>query len=839
MSGPVCMFVEDPLPTQLDDPGAELGGKGLSLRRLREAGVRIPRGFTIGASVCREFLSAQEWPAGAWPAVATALDRLARQLAGGPPAGVEVTAGLHRDLRLAVRSGAAVSMPGLLRTLLNVPCEAPAPAPDDRDSREGRYAPVRSAIEEVFGSWSTPAAQRYRQSRAIDDRIATAVNIQEMIDCVASGVMFTRGEGAACDMLVVEAVAGSGESLVSGRVTPLRWTARRDNRQIIEQPEPTSKIPARLAEALPELITTGLRLEEQFDEPLDIEWGLDRGGLVFFQARPVADSPTTDVSGTVRQREIARLKQSAAAGTRCWVRHNLSETLAHPTLLTWSLWRQFMSGSGGLGTLYRRLGYCPGGRVRRDTFLMLIGGQIYADPDRAVEMFGDAWPWSYDIDRLRDDPSQLDGPPRDFDPLRLDPWFVWRTPALVARIWHSQRRIGRLMPCAADEFDQQTLPQLLEFVAGEQQVELADLDDAALLQRFEERRRRVMDEFAPRALLPGTLGAMALAELTRQISQVLGPELAASLVRGITPAGDVELVQQQQQLLSRWNAPEPRAAFHQEFGQRAIGEMELAVPRWRETPELIARFAAQTCARTPAMGQFEHGAAQHRLRREFADAGAGSLVGEAADWLDHCWRLLPYRDRGRHNWLRGYELLRQVVEELSRRFALGDDIYFLTPDEWPDLLARRDVRSRIAERRREAAEVRRWHLPAFIEAFRLDELFAATPALGSARTLRGTPLSAGYGEGTIWTGSAGDALLEKDRVLVCDALDPSLVPMLAGAVAVVVQQGGTLSHGAILARQMGLPVVRLTDATRLLREGQQVGVDGQTGQVDLLYGEAT
>src|SRR5690606_38134089 len=109
------------------------------------------------------------------------------------------------------------------------------------------------------------------------------------------------------------------------------------------------------------------------------------------------------------------------------------------------------------------------------------------------------------------------------------------------------------------------------------------------------------------------------------------------------------------------------------------------------------------------------------------------------------------------------------------------------------LLAGQDMRARITERRREAAEVRRWHLPAFIDAARLDEVFTAAPEVAGSRILRGTPLSAGYGEGRIWIGGSSDAL-RNEGVLVCDALDPSLVPMLAGTVAVMVQQGGTLSH---------------------------------------------
>src|SRR5690606_35553866 len=137
---------------------------------------------------------------------------------------------------------------------------------------------------------------------------------------------------------------------------------------------------------------------------------------------------------------------------------------------------------------------------------------------------------------------------------------------------YSQRRIRRLMHDAAGEFERQTAPQLLEYVAGEQQTKLDCLDSAALLQCFEARPLRVMDEFAPRTLLPGTLGGIALAELTRQVSRVLGAEVAAPLVREVTPAGDVDRFRRQQELLAQWDKPAARSTFLEEFGQRSVGE---------------------------------------------------------------------------------------------------------------------------------------------------------------------------------------------------------------------------------------------------------------------------
>src|SRR5690606_30597731 len=297
---------------------------------------------------------------------------------------------------------------------------------------------------------------------------------------------------------VIEAVSGRGDSLVSGRATPLRWSICRQDRQVLEAPGPDADLPEGLSAMLPDLIESGLRLEAELGGPLDIEWGLDGSGLVFFQARPIDETFAEGDEASIRQRQRDQLRALAAAGARCWVRHNLSETLPHPTALTWSVWRSFMSPSGGLGTLYRHLGYRPDCRWDTQSFLTLIGGQIYADPDRAAAMFGRAWPWSYDPVRLREDPSLLDQPPRHFDPQRLDPWFLWRLPSLVWQVWRSQRRIAVMMERADAEFQEQIVPQVHAFVAAEQNKDLAHLEHEELLHLFEQRRRMVMDQFAPR-----------------------------------------------------------------------------------------------------------------------------------------------------------------------------------------------------------------------------------------------------------------------------------------------------------------------------------------------------
>jgi pyruvate,water dikinase len=106
-----------------------------------------------------------------------------------------------------------------------------------------------------------------------------------------------------------------------------------------------------------------------------------------------------------------------------------------------------------------------------------------------------------------------------------------------------------------------------------------------------------------------------------------------------------------------------------------------------------------------------------------------------------------------------------------------------------------------------------------------------------AHTLQGFPLSAGVAEGpalVLDEPTAAPALGEP-YILVCPSTDPAWVPLFVHARGLVMETGGVLSHGAIVAREFGLPAVAgLSGVHRRLRNGQRLRVDGGTGKVTVL-----
>ena len=171
-------------------------------------------------------------------------------------------------------------------------------------------------------------------------------------------------------------------------------------------------------EQVREIAELGLRVEEHWGIPVDIEWGLAEGRFALLQCRAIRGLDITRDVEVGRKEEIERLRgmsgraqrrtpdrfqqartvshkrgsaQSRKAEPlltrRVWVTHNLGETLRAPTPLTWDIVRHFMSGDGGFGRMYQDLGYRPAPVVRTEGFLELICGRIYADPERQAQLF--------------------------------------------------------------------------------------------------------------------------------------------------------------------------------------------------------------------------------------------------------------------------------------------------------------------------------------------------------------------------------------------------------------------------------------------------------------------
>ena len=276
--------------------GAEtLGGKGASLDRLARLGFRIPPGFCLTTAAFRAQLEASPIPAGgADTAVRLAAAPLERGLAEALGGAVErlatdVRAATGAEPRFAVRSsalgedGSAASYAGLHDTELDVP-------PDG----------IAASVGRCWASLWSPAAVAYRARRGLPaDDAAMAVVVQALVPADAAAVVFTRHPVTGrADQLVITAVRGLGDAMVSGTVTPDTWVIDRASRSVAGfDPGEDPRGAALDGPALAELVELSLAVEARFGQPVDIEAAMALRTWYLLQARPITTGAPTRAAG--------------------------------------------------------------------------------------------------------------------------------------------------------------------------------------------------------------------------------------------------------------------------------------------------------------------------------------------------------------------------------------------------------------------------------------------------------------------------------------------------------------------------------------------------------------
>ena len=890
-----------------DQPGREqLGGKGAGLAEMSRAGLPVPPGFTITTDCCRAFFAAGErWPEGLEKEVRAALAALEQTV--GRPFGRGAT-----PLLVSVRSGAAVSMPGMMDTLLNcglhpgladtlgaaagfwpvytqfilmfartvagIPASAfgtdgAAEAADRRSveaclrtyrEQTGHDFPtepwplLRECISAVFRSWGSDRAVTYRRRNDIRGLLGTAVNVQAMFPSEISGILFTQDPNdLPAERMVVESSYGLGEAVVSGDVTPDRFLVPRsdyaafqtvlgDKSHQVAALGSAGRGAADAASLTPDQVADvcrlGLRIEDYFGQPMDIEWGWADGRFALLQSRPIRGLDVARDVEPARLAEIERLRGLAGSGRRMWVAHNLGETLRAPTPLSWDIVRRFMSGAGGFGRFYQDLGYRPAPQVCTEGFLELVGPRIYADPDRVAQLFWGESPLGYDRDALAKDTAILDQAPTFFEPDRADGTFFLRVPAIVATMLRASRRSKQLRGTVRESFERQALPPYLDYVRAKRGQDLTRLDTPQVLAELHDRCRRVLDDFGQESLKPGFFGALAFTELRGLLMQLMGSaegsRVACELAMGLE--GDTTVAQNE--LLERVaHGAAGIGEFLEAYGHRAVGEMELAEPRYRERPDQLDNvLEAMRSGRSASALHEEHvrrrAAMEAELPAVLARWGGASFREQVEAAVRETHRLLAYRESGKHYLMMGYELIRLAILALADRWDIGRDVFFLRLDELARFERDREtLLAEVAARRVRWQALQRLDMPDVIDSHDLARL-GLPREYEAAAELRGEAVSAG-----ITTGCARIVFdprekrdLGSDAIIVCPSTDPAWTSLFVNARGLIVEKGGVLSHGAIVARDFGIPAVVCSGATDRIREGSRLRLDGNRGVIHLL-----
>lgn len=871
------------LPLEACRDPALVGGKAAGLGRLIRSGFRVPPGLCLSVVAYHETLRAaglalaKRWarlrrlteadreaalaeirrsvesltiPKDLADRLDREIDRLEASLQGLPPA----------EARLwAVRSSAVdedatgATFGGIYRSILAVPRKA-----------------LDLAIVACWASLWTPAAFLYYRNRLDAARVvpAMAVVIQPLLRPCAAGVVYSQDPVTGqTNRVVINAVFGLGEPLAAGRVTPDQFVVQVGPEpdhprvfRILEQEvadKPTRRDattvglvdrdvplvdrcrPALEEKEALELARLAKQVESAFAQPQDIEWALDDTGVWLLQARAIP-----------AQHARPPLMEAACI----WSRANFKETLPElPSPLGLSFLNEFMERA--ILEHYRDLGcVIPPGvasvRVIRGrpfinvTLFQSLVAQLGGDPAQVVEqMGGDASVAPPPVPRL--------------------PW--WRVLRAVLLIEWRIRRAPRRAPKWFAE-----IKAMADELSGDTVRTWAPVSTLARLQQLGRRLYEGDLTFAIAAGVSQGLQALQFI-LKRRVGPDWRPLMNASL-QGLGTVISVAQILRLQDLadLARedpaacafFNADpfmpehfrakcagtrflEGFEAYLSEYGHRAIGESDVMAPRFRERPEPLLHVIRQHLLAPPASTTADIHRDQEGARTKALQEIRRALGPWGPWWWAFRWwhrrlsRYLALREANRHHLMHFADATRRlqwrIGEHLTAQGALGrpDDVFFLTADEFRSLLedTGRDWKSLVAARRQERARHAEQTVPDLVRPAGLPAL-TATEEDGSI--LRGIPISTGLVEGParLVLSPLDASSVQRGDILVVPVIDPGMAPLFGLAAGLVAEIGGTLSHGAIIAREYGLPaIVNVPRARQLLRSGEWIVVDAGRGEI--------
>lgn len=846
---------------------AVAGGKGAHLGELsRIDGIRVPDGFCVTTDAFRRIIAEA-------PSIVDRLDRLSRLEADDREGIRALSAEIRATIEaIAIPDDVAAAITGALARLGESTACAVRSSATAEDLPTASFAGqqdtylnivgVTEILRHVSRCWAslfTERAVTYRLRNGIDQRtVHMAVVVQRMVVPDASGILFTADPITGNRTIAsIEASFGLGEALVSGLVNADVYKVRdgevidrtigakrlailaspgggTEEREI--EPERREKPALTDAQAV-RLVALGRRIGAHFGRPQDIEWCLAGGDFQIVQSRPITTLfPIPEAGDGENHVYVSVGHQQMMTDAMKPLGISVWQLTAGPGM-TEAGGRPFVDVTAGLSS--------PASRDR------LVGMLGKSDP-----LIGSALQAVIDRDFIRLNPDA--GP--TWTPPGGGSETIETDPALVAElIERSQADIAALKRDIATKSGL----ALLGFIRED----------------LQERRRNQLD---PRSLQVVMAGMEAAWWLNDKLQAWLGETNAADTLTQSVPHNvtsemglallDVaDAIRSHPEVVAFLERVErddfldelPRVAGGQEardaiqawldsYGMRGVGEIDITRPRWSERPTLLVPLIlghVRSFARGEAARRFERGLREAREKELELLARLRTLpdgeekAEETKRMIDRVRTFAGYREYPKYAMISRYTTYKQaLLEEAGRLVRAGvlreaEDIFFLRFDELYDVVRTQQVDDALIRERKDA--FRSWQAltpprvltsegEAVAGSYRRDDF--------PAGALVGLPVSAGTVEGrarVILDIAAAD--LEPGDILVTAYTDPSWTPLFVSIAGLVTEVGGLMTHGAVIAREYGLPaVVGVEHATRLIRDGQRIRVHGTEGYVQML-----
>jgi pyruvate,water dikinase len=844
------------------------GGKAAHLGELsRIEGIRVPAGFCVTTDAFRRIMTTV-------PGIDDQLGRLSRldpddrhairALSAEIRGSIEATA-IPDDLaaaitdsvtRLGGQSGYAIRSSA---TAEDLPTASFAGQQDTYLNVVGLAAIIHH-VSRCWASLFTERAVTYRLRNGFGHRkVHMAVVVQQMLFPQAAGILFTADPVTSNRKVVsIEASFGLGEALVAGLVNADVYKVR--DGDVVARAVATKQLAIRALPAggtqeqaieperqeQPALTDTqivwlaqlGRRIEAHFSHPQDIEWCLADDEFQILQSRPI----TT----------LFPIPAASDQGNHVYVSVGHQQMMTDPMKpLGLCLWRLTspapMTEAGG--RLFVDVTQALGSPASRAGLVKALG--------RSDPLIGDALQTS--LERGDFIPTRPEEVPGD-KPADTAPAPIEADPAIAAElVERSEASIATLKR----DIRTKSGPVLLDFI-------LADIQQL---------RRILFDPQSHQVIMAAMQGTWWLNEqleawlgeknavdtLTQSVPDNVTSEMGLALLDVadvIRPYPDVVAFLQQAEdenfldelpaFAGGRGARDAIQGYLDKYGMRCVGEIDITKPRWSERPvTLIPMILGNIKNFEPGAGErrFDQGRQKARekeeelLTRLRALPDGARKAEEAKRMIDRIRTFIGYREYPKYHMISRYFVYKQALlndtERLVQAHVLRDreDIFYFTFPELHDVMRTNRVDDQLIRQRKDAFRSYQALTPPRVLTSDGEAVAGAYQRAGvPAGALTGLPVSAGTAEGRARVIlDMAEADLEAGDILVTAYTDPSWTPAFVSIRGLVTEVGGLMTHGAVIAREYGLPaVVGVEHATRLIGDGQRIRVHGTDGYVEIL-----
>jgi phosphoenolpyruvate synthase/pyruvate phosphate dikinase len=847
---------------------AVVGGKGAHLGGLsRIDGIRVPAGFCVTTGAFR-------WIMAEASAIDDRLDQLSRLNPDDRDAIRTISAEVRQTIEgIAIPDDLAAAITRALAQLGEQAAYAVRSSATAEDLPTASFAGQHDTYLNVVGPaailqhvgrcWAslfTERAVTYRQRNGIDHRtVHMAVVVQQMVSPHAAGILFTADPVTGNRKVAsIEASFGLGEALVSGLVNADVYKVRDGEvvarvvgaKQVAIQASPAGGTqeqavdperqdqPALTDAQVLRLAQLGRRIEAHFGRPQDIEWCLVDDGFQIVQSRPITTLFPIPESGDQENHvyvsvghqqmmtdpmkplglsfwQMTTRAPMAEAGGRLFV--DVTQRLASPASragLLEALWRSDPLIGDALQTI-----------LARDGFIRPLPDEGPPGP-----LFGGA------PAPIETDPAIVTG-------------LIGRSEASIAA---SERDIATLSGSALLDFIRADIQELRRILFDPQshQVFMSAMEAAWWLNEQLEAwlgEKNAADTLT-QSVPHNVTSEMGLALL--DVADVIRPH--PDVVAFLQHVNDGGFLDELLKLVGGRETRDAIKAWLDKYGMRCVGEIDITRQRWSERPStLVPLILGNIKNFEPGAGErrFEQGRQeawkkeQDLLERLRALPDGERKAQETKRMIDRVRTFIGYREYPKYGMVSRYFVYKQALLEEAERLVQAhvlrekEDIFYLTFQELHDVVRTNRVDDKLIRRRKDAFRSYQALTPPRVltsdgeviaGAYRRDDV--------PAGALIGLPVSAGTVEGRARVIlDMAQADLEPGDILVTAHTDPSWTPLFVAIAGLVTEVGGLMTHGAVIAREYGLPaVVSVVDATRLIPDGQRIRVHGTDGYVEIL-----